>query len=101
MLHCSVAEALERIDSVEFTQWQAEYAIEPWGEERDDLRSALQTAHLVAPQLKPGTVVPVKRFLLTFDEAPAATTPEQFAAHARAAAAAVRQSRRRRLGGHR
>lgn len=99
--HSSVAEAQTRIDSVEFTEWLAEYAIEPWGEERDDLRSALQTAHLVASHAKPGSVLPLKRFLLTFDEPDPDRASSQLEAHARAAAAAVRRSRRRRLGRHR
>jgi hypothetical protein len=37
----TVAELLGRMSSEEFTEWRAEYAIEPWGPLRADLRAAL------------------------------------------------------------
>jgi hypothetical protein len=39
-LGMTVAEAMERIDSAEFTSWMAEYEISPWGEMRSDIQSA-------------------------------------------------------------
>ncbi len=41
MLHCSVAEAQERIDSQEFAEWMAYDRVDPFGEHRADLRAAL------------------------------------------------------------
>lgn len=40
-LGCSVREAQERIDAHEFAEWLAYYALEPWGEERADLRAGI------------------------------------------------------------
>jgi hypothetical protein len=40
-LHMPVAEAQERISSSEFSEWQAFYGIEPFGEQRADLRSGI------------------------------------------------------------
>ena len=37
----TVAEAQQRISSREFTRWQAFHEIEPFGEERADLRSGI------------------------------------------------------------
>lgn len=38
--HKSVSEAKDSIDSNEFAHWLAYYKLEPWGEERADLRQA-------------------------------------------------------------
>ena len=40
----TVAELLDRMSSREFSEWMAYYAIEPFGEERADLRQALTTS---------------------------------------------------------
>ena len=37
----TVGELLRRIDSRELAEWMAYYAIEPFGEERDDLRTGI------------------------------------------------------------
>ena len=37
----TVTEARERIDAAEFGAWQAFYRLEPFGEERADLRNAM------------------------------------------------------------
>lgn len=37
----SVRRAQEEIDSAEFTEWMAYYQLEPFGEERADLRAAI------------------------------------------------------------
>jgi hypothetical protein len=47
VLHCSVREAQERIDSREFAEWIAEYSLEPWGEVRTDLMIAQLCAIMV------------------------------------------------------
>lgn len=40
-LGCTVRELLQRIDSEELTLWHAYYNLEPWGEERADIRAAI------------------------------------------------------------
>lgn len=37
----TVAELLSRIDSRELSEWMAFYKLEPWGDERADLRIAI------------------------------------------------------------
>lgn len=39
-----VAELLDRMSSREFSEWMAYYEIEPFGEERADLRQAMTTS---------------------------------------------------------
>ncbi len=53
-LGCSVREAQQRIDAREFAEWRAYYQLEPWGEDRGDLRTAI-LAWLLAPTLLRGT----------------------------------------------
>ena len=48
---CSVVEAQARISSQEYTEWLAYYQIDPWGEERSDLRNAM-LAMLLANQYR-------------------------------------------------
>lgn len=40
-MHCPVREIQSRIGADEFTEWCAYFHIDPWGEERADLRNAL------------------------------------------------------------
>jgi hypothetical protein len=40
-LGCTVAELLERLDSYELTEWMAYEALEPFGEERADMRAGI------------------------------------------------------------
>lgn len=40
----TVAELLDRMSSAELSEWMAFYSIEPFGEERADLRQALTTS---------------------------------------------------------
>jgi hypothetical protein len=47
---CPVSEAQARCSSREFAEWAAYYRLEPWGEERADLRSGI-IAHLIAGAL--------------------------------------------------
>ena len=37
----TVAELLARVSARELSEWQAYYTLEPWGEERDDLRAGI------------------------------------------------------------
>ena len=46
-LGCTVRELLERLDSQELAEWTAYAEIEPWGEERADLRSGIHAAATV------------------------------------------------------
>jgi len=63
-LGLSVAEAQQRIDSREFTLWRAAYEIEPWGEERADIRTAILLRTLVSAQ---GGKISLKDALTMFD----------------------------------
>ena len=63
----TVDELLKRISSRELSEWQAYYQIEPFGEERMDLRFALMTANLISPHLKKGCRPRVKDFVLKFE----------------------------------
>lgn len=40
-LGCTIRELQARMDSREFSEWMAYYGIEPWGEDRADLRSGI------------------------------------------------------------
>jgi hypothetical protein len=42
-----VAEIQERIDAREFAEWMAYYRLEPWGEERADMRMAVEASSIV------------------------------------------------------
>lgn len=43
----TVAELSDRMSYRELIEWMAYYELEPWGAERDDLRSGISTAALV------------------------------------------------------
>lgn len=40
-LGCTIRELEARMDSREFSEWMAYYSIEPWGEDRADLRTGI------------------------------------------------------------
>ena len=42
----TVRELLARMDSLELSEWVAFYSLEPWGDERADLRQAITSATL-------------------------------------------------------
>ena len=46
-LCCTVRELLERLDAQELAEWTAYADLEPWGEERADLRSGIHAAATV------------------------------------------------------
>lgn len=63
----TVAELGQRMSSAEFSEWMAFYSIEPFGEERADIRQAMTTsavhnsiqAHMKEPKwTKPGDFMP-------------------------------------------
>jgi hypothetical protein len=59
------------MDAYELAEWEVLYQIEPWGDYREDLRSALQTAHLMdvhRDRKKRALPFQPKDFLLTFKE---------------------------------
>lgn len=71
---------LDRMSSREFTEWMAYAALEPFGEERADLRSA-QIAALIAnanrdPKKKPTPFKPAE-FMLFRDQEKEAPTSEE------------------------
>lgn len=43
----TVEEMLDRMGASEFDDWMAYYTLEPWGEERADIRQALTTTAIV------------------------------------------------------
>lgn len=65
----TVREMLIRMDAYELGEWKVLYDLDPWGDLRDDYRSALQTSYLVdihRDRKKRATPFPAKDFLLTF-----------------------------------
>jgi hypothetical protein len=86
---------------VQFTELQAAYELDPWGETRDDLRSAHQTMHLLVPHARPNQVLERSDYLIRFDGEPGASADEHNQQQLHAAASAIRKQRRRRLGRHR
>lgn len=64
---CTIRELEARMDSREFAEWEAYFAIEPWGEERADLRAALLTCLTAnlnrkkgAPPYRPADFMPYR-----------------------------------------
>jgi hypothetical protein len=91
-----VAEAQSRISSREFSEWQAFYGLEPFGEARADLRSA-QIAHAAWNAMRSGKDhVPPDAFLLRFDREE--MTEEQITAQNKAAMAAIFGKHRNTIG---
>jgi hypothetical protein len=52
---CTVREARRRCDAPEFALWRAYFEIDPWGEERADLRAGFTSAILVNAHSKKGS----------------------------------------------
>ncbi len=62
----SVARAQREINSPEFAEWIAFYGLEPFGDERADLRMGIQTSNLLRPSMKKGAkAIPPSAFMLT------------------------------------
>ena len=64
----TVKELLFRMSSKELSEWQAFYAIEPFGEARQDLRFALMTANLMVPHMKKGYEPKLEDFILKLEK---------------------------------
>ena len=68
---CTVREAQARCDSHEYAEWQAKYEIDPWGEDRADLRAGIiaSTIANVNRESKRKAFVP-RDFMPDFDSKP-------------------------------
>lgn len=65
-LGCTVRELLCRVDSRELTEWLAYWGLEPWGEERADLRQAITSTLIGNANLRKGrTPFKVTDFMLS------------------------------------
>ncbi len=84
-LGCTVAELLDRISTHELDEWLAYYQLEPWGEERADLRAGIVASTIAnfrpfrkrkSKSFKP------KHFMPTFRRRTPATMKQKFFAWA-------------------
>ena len=64
----TVAELLERMSSRELTEWMAYYRLEPFGDERADLRNALLCTVMV--NLWSKKKAKIQDYMLDFDKQP-------------------------------
>ena len=72
---------MSRCDSREFAEWQAYYELEPWGEERADLRAGIVASTIANVNRGKGKSFKPGDFMPEFDKpAPKHQTPEQMAA---------------------
>jgi hypothetical protein len=76
-LGCTVRELLGRLDSQELSEWMAFYSIDPWGDQRGDLRNAMLLAHVVGMMRKRGTMPPHPREFMPFTDRIRYQTPEE------------------------
>jgi hypothetical protein len=68
-LGCTVEELLARISSRELTEWMAYFAIDPFGEERADLRAGIVASTLVnVNRGKRGKAAKPRDFMPSFGE---------------------------------
>ncbi len=81
-LGMTLAKAKRAITMRELVEWQAYYAIEPFGAQRDDLRMALQTAAILNPFRSKGTpaINPIDLMPFLDAEKPKAQSTESMAA---------------------
>lgn len=64
----TVEDLLNRISSLELSEWQAFYTIDPFGEERADMRAAMMAANVAnAWKDKKQRTFKLKDFMLNFD----------------------------------
>ena len=64
----TVAEMLGRISSTELSEWMAYYSLEPFGEERADLRNAILSSVCAAPHLKRGVRTKLEDYMPFHDK---------------------------------
>lgn len=60
---CTVRELLSRIDARELAEWEAYYSLDPWGQERADLRAGtiaatVANSHSTSGGFKPSDFMP-------------------------------------------
>lgn len=65
-----VAECQRRIDSAEFVEWLAYSRLEPFGEERDDLRAAMIACTVANSMRSRKRAYKVDDFMFDFDKPP-------------------------------
>lgn len=59
---------LSRIDSREFSEWQAYYSIDPFGDQRADLRNAILCSTVLAPHVEKGKTGPKPSEFMLFQD---------------------------------
>jgi hypothetical protein len=99
LLGCTVADLPELVTWDEWIGWQAWYDLQPWGEERQDQRTAVAIAYQLAPYLPKETELPSLQYPYSQDDA---IDPEQLKAAAETEArrwAEWDAERRRKRGG--
>lgn len=64
----SVEEAQQRISALEFAEWMAYYRIEPFGEDRDDLRHGILCAVIAGLFAPKGKEPKPEDFIPRFDD---------------------------------
>ena len=64
----SVKQARQEIDSAEFSEWMAYYQLEPFGEERADLRNAQLCCLYANSKTKKGKRYKLKDFMPRFEK---------------------------------
>lgn len=67
---------VENLTTKEINEWIAFYTLNPFGEERMDLRFALMTAHLLTPHIKKGHKPKLSDYMINF-EPKRQMTPEE------------------------
>lgn len=77
-LGCTVAELLRRLSSAELSEWMRYWNVEPWGEERADMRAAIVACTVARSQ---GAKAKTEDFMPRYEagERKAKLTPRQIA----------------------
>jgi hypothetical protein len=65
-LGMTLKEVQSRVDSAEFSRWQAYYKVEPFGEERADMRSAVIASTLANIHRGKGKAYTLNDFMIDF-----------------------------------
>ena len=80
-LGCTVRELLARVDAHELVEWMVFYGLEPWGDERADLRAGIQAATTAnCHRTSKGKAFEPDDFMPKFDrEAPKQKDPSKIA----------------------
>ncbi len=91
---------LDRMSSIEFSEWQIAYNLDPWGEERADLRSGMQCHVTDACHRTKGKPHPPGYYMPNFGDKPKAPVQsgEEMKANFRAFKRDVEAMRAKRKG---